>query len=67
MNRGDVVEVDWPFTDQTGSKKRPSLVVQTDYLNSVIDDTILVQITSSQHGLPDTESFSIPPWKPTRG
>lgn len=55
MNRGDVVEVDWPFTDQTGSKKRPALVVQADYLNSVIDDTILVQITSTRHGLPDTE------------
>jgi mRNA interferase MazF len=55
MNRGDVVEVDWPFTDQTGSKKRPALVVQADYLNGVIDDTILVQITSTQHGLPDTE------------
>lgn len=55
MSRGDVVEIIWPFTDQTGSKRRPALVVQADYLNAVIDDTILVQITSSQHGLPDTE------------
>lgn len=55
MNRGDVVEVDWPHTDMTGSKKRPALVVQADYLNAVIDDTILVQITGTQHGLPNTE------------
>src|SRR5437870_998383 len=55
MNRGDVVEVDWPYTDMTGSKRRPALVVQADYINAVIDDTILVQITSSRYGLPDTE------------
>jgi mRNA-degrading endonuclease toxin of MazEF toxin-antitoxin module len=55
MNRGDVVEVDWPYTDMTGSKKRPALVVQADFLNGLIDDTILVQITGTRHGLPDTE------------
>ena len=55
MNRGDVVEVDWPYSDLTGSKRRPALVVQADYLNSLIDDTILVQITGTRHGLPDTE------------
>ena len=31
------------------------LVVQADFLNAVIDDTVLVQITSSIHGLPNTE------------
>jgi mRNA interferase MazF len=55
MNRGDVVEVDWWFSDLTGSKRRPAVVVQADYLNGVIDDTVLVQITSTGHGLPDTE------------
>jgi mRNA-degrading endonuclease toxin of MazEF toxin-antitoxin module len=55
MKRGDVVEVDWPFSDMTGSKKRPAIVVQADFLNGLIDDTILVQITSTRHGLPGTE------------
>jgi mRNA-degrading endonuclease toxin of MazEF toxin-antitoxin module len=55
MNRGDVVEVDWPFSDRTGSKTRPALVVQADFLNGLIDDTILVQITGTRHGLPGTE------------
>ena len=55
MNRGDVVEVDWPYTDMTGSKIRPAIVVQGDFLNGVIDDTILVQIASTRHGLPGTE------------
>jgi mRNA-degrading endonuclease toxin of MazEF toxin-antitoxin module len=55
MNRGDVVEVDWQHSDMTGSKKRPAVVVQSDSLNSLLDDTILVQITSTRHGIPGTE------------
>jgi mRNA interferase MazF len=55
MKRGDVVEVDWQFTDMTGSKLRPAVVVQGDFLNGLIDDTTLVQITSTRHGIPGTE------------
>jgi mRNA interferase MazF len=55
MNRGDVVEVDWLYTDMSGSKRRPAVVVQADFLNGLIDDTILVQITSTRHGIPGTE------------
>ncbi len=39
MNRGDIVLVDYPFSNGTGSKVRPSLVVQADLLNRVQDDT----------------------------
>src|SRR5215470_15013688 len=55
MTRGEVVEVEWPFSDRTGSKTRPAVVVQADFLNGVIDDTVLVQITGTRHGLPGTE------------
>src|SRR5947207_11992261 len=55
MNRGEVVEVDWPFSDRTGSKTRPAIVVQADFLNGLIDDTIFVQITGTRHGIPGTE------------
>ena len=55
MNRGDVVEVDWPYTDTSGSKSRPAVVVQADFLNGLIDDTILVQITRTRHSIPGTE------------
>ncbi len=55
MNRGDVVEVDWPFSDRTGSKTRPAVVVQADFLNGLIDDTVFVQITGTRHGIPGTE------------
>src|SRR5260370_42485279 len=55
MNRGEVVLVDWPYTDRTGSKIRPAVVVQADYLSGILDDTILVHITSAKHGIPGTE------------
>lgn len=55
MKRGEVVLVDWPYSDRTGSKLRPAVVVQADFLNGLIDDTILVQITRTRHGIPGTE------------
>src|SRR5947207_10843531 len=55
MNRANVVLVDWYYTDLSGSKLRPAVVVQADFLNGLIDDTILVQITGTKHGLPGTE------------
>ena len=48
MNRGDVVVVDFPYSDQTGTKRRPALVVQADAFNQKLDDTILALITSSK-------------------
>jgi mRNA-degrading endonuclease toxin of MazEF toxin-antitoxin module len=55
MNRGDVVEVDWPFTDLTDTKPRPAVVVQADCLNGPIDNTIYVKIQGTAHGIPGTE------------
>jgi mRNA-degrading endonuclease toxin of MazEF toxin-antitoxin module len=55
MTRGDVVLVDWPYSDRTGSKRRPAVVVQADYLNGLIDDTVLVQLICKAHGIPNTE------------
>ncbi len=67
MNRADVVLVDWPFSDGTGSKLRPAVVVQADYLNGLIDDTILIQITSKGHGIPGTEIVLDPTVETTSG
>ncbi len=55
MNRGEVVLVDWPYSDLKGSKLRPAIVVQADSLNGLIDDTIYVQVTGTRHGIPGTE------------
>jgi mRNA interferase MazF len=55
MKRGEVVLVEWFYSDLTGSKLRPAVVVQADFLNGLIDDTILVAITSTRHGIPGVE------------
>ncbi len=46
VRRGDVVLVDYPFSDRTGSKVRPCVVVQSDRNNQRMDDTIVVTISS---------------------
>ena len=50
--KGDVVVVPFPFSDLSGSKRRPALVLA----DLPGDDIILCQITSQQH----TDIFSIP-------
>jgi mRNA interferase MazF len=45
--RGQVVLMEWIFSDRTGSKVRPALVLQNDQDNARLDDTILALITSS--------------------
>jgi mRNA interferase MazF len=48
MKRGDIVIVEVFFSDRTGSKVRPALVVQSDFLNRRLNDTIIAIITSSR-------------------
>ena len=48
MNRGDIVLVDFPYSDRTGSKLRPALIVQGDALNHARDDTILAAISRTR-------------------
>lgn len=67
MNRGEVVEVDWQYSDLSGSKIRPAVVVQADYLNGLIDDTVLVQITGSRFGIPGTEVLLDPATETSAG
>ena len=55
MNRGDVVIVDWPYSDLSGSKLRPAVVVQADFLNLLVDDTVCVKVQSQQYAIPGTE------------
>ncbi|MEX0679185.1 MAG: type II toxin-antitoxin system PemK/MazF family toxin [Pirellulales bacterium] len=45
FTRGDIILADLPFTDRTGSKVRPALVVQSDRNNSRLDDVILALVT----------------------
>lgn len=57
MRCGDVVLVDYPFTDRTGSKRRPALVVSSDEFNKG-EDVVIVPISSVYRG-DDPFSYSI--------
>ena len=44
--RGDVLLADMLYSDRTGSKRRPVLVVSVDANNTTLDDLILASISS---------------------
>jgi mRNA interferase MazF len=47
IKRGDVVIVDFPFSDSGQSKVRPAVVVQNDNDNLSIRKTIIVMVTGN--------------------
>jgi mRNA-degrading endonuclease toxin of MazEF toxin-antitoxin module len=47
MKRGEVVLVEWVHSDLTVGKRRPAIVVQADFLNAHIANTVLIQITNT--------------------
>ena len=47
--RGDVVLVNYPFSEGQGSKVRPALVVQCDSNNRRLESTLILQTTSRTH------------------
>jgi mRNA interferase MazF len=44
--RGDVVLVPFPFTDQTTTKKRPAVVISSNNYNNASPDIVIMAITS---------------------
>jgi mRNA interferase MazF len=47
MKRGDIVLLDYPYADGSGSKVRPALVVQNDRDNQRLTTTIVALITKN--------------------
>jgi mRNA-degrading endonuclease toxin of MazEF toxin-antitoxin module len=47
MKRGDVVLVYVPFVGASGGKRRPAVVVQSDSLNTLLRETLIVEVTSN--------------------
>jgi mRNA-degrading endonuclease toxin of MazEF toxin-antitoxin module len=43
------------------------VVVQADFLNGLIDDTVLVQVTSTRRGIPGTEALIDPSMETASG
>jgi mRNA interferase MazF len=45
---GDVVLVPFPFSDQSGTKQRPALIVSSAAYNAAQPDVIIMAVTSRQ-------------------
>ena len=59
VSRGEVVLVDYPYSDRTGSKVRPCLVIQNDRSNQRLADTIVVTISSRVHRISEPTQLLI--------
>lgn len=55
-NQGDIVLVDFPFTNLTGSKPRPVIIISNSQVNKTLD-VVCAQITSQPYK--DDFSFEI--------
>jgi mRNA interferase MazF len=60
---GDVVLVPFPFTDQSGNKKRPAVVVSSEAYHRARMDLILMAITSQIRAAGSFGEVSITGWK----
>jgi mRNA interferase MazF len=49
VSRGKVVLLDFPFSDATGSKVRPAVVVQSNSLKRRLTSTIVVLVSKTIH------------------
>ena len=64
IRRGDVVIVDFPFTDTGTSKVRPALVVQNDRDNQKIRKTVIAMITGNLRRKGDPSHLYVDPSDP---
>ncbi len=60
---GDVVLVPFPFTDQTGLKKRPAVIVSSAEYQAQRRDLVIMAITSQIRPRPAFGEFTVTDWK----
>lgn len=61
MTRGEIVLVDFPYTDGQQAKSRPAVVVQSNAKNTTIQKTIVAMITGNLHRRGDLSHVFIDP------
>src|SRR4030065_2717984 len=62
-NRGDVVLVPFPFSDQTAAKKRPAIIVSSDSYNNISQDIVIMAITGQIRDHIGVGEFLIEDWQ----
>jgi mRNA interferase MazF len=58
-NRGDVILVPFPFSDQTTTKKRPAIIVSFDTYDGVSQDVVIMAIIGQIRGRIGVDKFLI--------
>lgn len=59
--RGDVVVVDFPFTDKAEAKVRPAVVIQNDRDNTKLRKTVIVMVTGNLRRSGDASHVLVDP------
>lgn len=60
---GDIVLVPFPFTDQTGTKRRPAVVISTERYNTERPDLIIMAVTSQTRPAGTLGEVQVKDWK----
>jgi mRNA interferase MazF len=60
---GDVVLVPFSFTDQTGLKKRPAIVVSSQAYDQRRRDLVIMAVSSQAKPTPDFGELTVKEWK----
>ncbi len=63
FHKGDVVLVPFDFTDGSGTKMRPAVVVSADDYNQNSPDVLLASITSNLNATPHPGDYLVKDWK----
>src|ERR1700730_7200503 len=59
LNRGDIVMTRFPHAGGSRGKKRPAVIIQSDFYNSRLKHFILAEITTNLGAASDPSSFLI--------
>ncbi|MBI5605042.1 MAG: type II toxin-antitoxin system PemK/MazF family toxin [Deltaproteobacteria bacterium] len=63
-NRGDVILVPFPFSDQSAAKKRPATIISSDAYNHISQDIVIMAVTGQIRGHIGVGEFLIEDWQP---
>ena len=60
---GEIILVNFPFTDLSTSKRRPAVIISSDNYNKEREDVILLAITSQIRKFQDFGTLPISDWQ----
>jgi len=63
LRRGDVVLVPFDFTDRSGTKWRPAVIVSSDRYNQQTPDLLIASITGNSRAVPHPGDYLLQDWQ----